>query len=245
MSRKSVLLIVTVATFLIAAVGEFVWPTTGTAERAARRGEPSSGARATIHPFMTRRHSLASMPEPTVQHGGRDTARPVAVQRQTNVPSESRAASPASGFSTAPDRSSASGTGMANRVSVARAGRRTVADIVSADGELPALRPMPPAFRMPLVFQGKADAETTLPPAQQLAVAKIQNDFAAATSAGSDQPDSLDYLRRWISAQQEADAKLKLQLGWQGYLQYSLDLARQEYVDSGGHRINPLPGIPQ
>jgi len=78
-----------------------------------------------------------------------------------------------------------------------------------------------------------------LSPGQQSTVRKIQEDFASATQSGSEDPSSPDYLQRWIRAQQEADSRLRLILGWQGYLQYSLNLARQELIDSGGTRINP------
>jgi len=92
---------------------------------------------------------------------------------------------------------------------------------------------------MPLAFQGGGEADAMLSPGQQSTVRKIQEDFASATQSGSEDPSSPDYLQRWIRAQQEADSRLRLILGWQGYLQYSLNLARQELIDSGGTRINP------
>jgi len=107
------------------------------------------------------------------------------------------------------------------------------------------------SIRMPLAFQGGGEADTMLSSGQQAAVRKIQEDFASATQSASVaqsatvnpsetvDPSSPDYLQRWITAQQEADSRLRLVLGWQGYLQYSLNLARQELIDSGGHRINP------
>lgn len=93
--------------------------------------------------------------------------------------------------------------------------------------------------RLPIAFLGSGEADLALSPKQQEAVSKIQSDFAATTSADALDPSSNDYLKRWVTAQQVADAQLRLSLGWQGYLQYSLAQARQEYAESGHTRINP------
>jgi len=93
--------------------------------------------------------------------------------------------------------------------------------------------------RLPIAFLGSGEADLALTPKQQEAVSKIQSDFAATTSADALDPSSNDYLKRWVTAQQLADAQLRLSLGWQGYLQYSLAQARQEYAESGHTRINP------
>lgn len=93
--------------------------------------------------------------------------------------------------------------------------------------------------RLPIASLGSGEADLAFTPKQQEAVSKIQSDFAATTSADALDPSSNDYLKRWVTAQQLADAQLRLSLGWQGYLQYSLAQARQEYAESGHTRINP------
>jgi len=92
---------------------------------------------------------------------------------------------------------------------------------------------------LPLVFRGSGAADAALTAEQQLAVRKIQEDFAAATSRAGDEPSSPEYHECWIQAKNAADSRLHLILGRQGWLLYSQAQARAEYSESHGKRAIP------
>ena len=92
---------------------------------------------------------------------------------------------------------------------------------------------------LPLVFRGSGAADSALTPDQQLALRTIQEDFAAATSRAGDDPSSPEYRECWIKAKNDADSRLHLCLGRQGWLVYSHAQSQAEYSESHGSRIVP------
>jgi len=120
----------------------------------------------------------------------------------------------------------------------------------TADSGAPASNPLPsvaPVTRhtagdevtLPLAFRGSGAADSALTPDQQLAVRKIQEDFAAATSRTGYEPSSPEYRECWVKAKNAADSRLHLILGRQGWLLYSQAQAQAEYAESHGARVIP------
>jgi len=92
---------------------------------------------------------------------------------------------------------------------------------------------------LPLVFRGSGAADSTLTLDQQLALRKIQEDFAAATSRAGHDLSTPEYRESWIKAKNDADSRLHLSLGRQGWLVYSQAQSQAEFSESHGTRIVP------
>lgn len=115
--------------------------------------------------------------------------------------------------------------------------------VMSGAGQVPA--PVAPRGRpdediaLPLVFRGSGAADSALDPQQQEIVRQIQEDFAATISRAGGDPSSAEYRGNWIKAKIVADAKLRQQLGTQGWLLYSRAQSQTEYAESQGTRAAP------
>jgi hypothetical protein len=104
----------------------------------------------------------------------------------------------------------------ANKISPAMV--TTAAENAPAGGGVPAGSVSPdPAIRVPVAF-AEPDSSLALTDAQQAAMAQASNDFAKKMSASKLAPTDPAYHQLWQEAQDDADERLKVQLG-ETYLQ--------------------------
>ena len=69
-----------------------------------------------------------------------------------------------------------------------------------------------------------------LTPAQQTALASIQNQFLQAIGDANQNPTDPDYADRWVAAQALADQRYKAYFGWQSFEQMQLQRDMHSYT---------------
>ena len=102
------------------------------------------------------------------------------------------------------------------------AGKSAATNIAPASGPAggdvpPAIVSRNPNIRMPLALS-EPDPALGLNDAQKAAAASIADNFAKAVNSQPVDPKSPAYHKLWQSAQQEADAELKVQIGWPAFV---------------------------
>jgi hypothetical protein len=99
----------------------------------------------------------------------------------------------------------------------------------SVDPSIPAEIPAAVAEAVP---------DSTLDEAGRAGVAELAEAFAAKVTGGSQDPRDPSHQRRWVEAQTESDALMRMRYGGHAWLRHHIEVHRQALDDSAR-----LPGL--